>query len=164
MSNSRDACNQLVYTWRRSYNKSIEKNDVAPRPLSIPTIAKKAGIAPKTIYTNPTYKSIALTAIAKTQVKTDIEDFVLSQAKEQYSKHELKSIIIGITKKNETKLKSLEGLLAKKINEVEKIKKENSSLTEINEAYLVRIVALESENSILKGQINILNERTDVKE
>ncbi|SCY87719.1 hypothetical protein [Alkaliphilus peptidifermentans] len=157
ISTIRDACNQLVYTWRRSYNKSIEKNKAIPKPLSIPIIAKKAGIAPKTIYTNSDYKSIALTAIAKTQVNDHIEYLDIHNV--NYTQSEVKSMIIDIMKKNETKLKNLENLLVKKVSEMEKLRKENESLEEMNSVYLLKIVELESENAILKGQIDLLNKQ-----
>ena len=45
----------------------------------------------------------------------------------------------------------------KKVNEIEKLRKKNKSLEEMSQVYLLKIVELEKENAILKGQIDILN-------
>ena len=66
-------------------------------------------------------------------------------------------IVTSLIRKNEIKLTKLQDILVKKVNEIEKLRKKNKSLEEMSQVYLLKIVELEKENAILKGQIDILN-------
>lgn len=90
----RKSCNTLVFLWKRKYDESIKKNKPAPRPITIPQIAKHAGRAPKTVYKNKDYKAIALTAIAKTKLTVD-EDLGTFVNKDYYSINEVKQIVLN---------------------------------------------------------------------
>ncbi|MEO2508953.1 hypothetical protein ABHA01_14310 [Clostridium paraputrificum] len=150
----RDACNQLVYVWKRKYETSIKKNTTAPSPITIPQIAKKANIAPKTIYTNEDYKSIALTAIAKTTLDFKEEqtiDFYIS--KESYSKQDVQDIIKNIKTEYELKIKEMISNYTDYTNEIKELKSKINKMSDIINKQNLKIANLELENCEYKATL-----------
>lgn len=147
----REACNSLVYLWKRQYNKSIKNKTSVPKAISIPQIAKKANLAPKTIYTNPEYKEIALTAISKTNIEMDDELGSVVLNKQNYTYIEVREMIKYIIDEQDNSRKILLKEVMQKSKEIEKLKEENERFNNIFMAQTEHIVKLESRvNQYLK--------------
>ncbi|MBC2579864.1 hypothetical protein [Clostridium sp. DJ247] len=155
------ACNKLVYQWKREFNKCIKNNKPVPKSISIPQIAKRAGVAPKTIYTTDEYKRVALIAIAKTQVCPNEEDIEFYPEKDIFSRDEVKLIAKNISEKYETTIKSLTRVIIEKDKKSEKAISDAKELKIMLEKYAMEIVKLESENVMQKGQIDLLNKNNE---
>jgi DNA-directed RNA polymerase beta subunit len=153
----REACNKLVYQWKREYEKCVKNNELIPQPITIPKIAKRADVAPKTIYTVDEYKTVALIAISKTTVCSCEEDIDFYPDKDIFKKSEVKIITKGIVNKFEPRIKELTKIIMEKTSAIVKCNGEVSKLEEMLEKHAVLIVQLENENAFLEGQIKLLN-------
>lgn len=153
----REACNKLVYQWKRECEKCMQNNEPIPKPITIPKIAERADVAPKTIYKDEDYKRVALIAISKTTVCTSEEDIDFYPDKDVFKKNEVKIITKAITNKFEPRIKELTKIIMEKTSAIVKCNEEVSKLEKMLEKHAVLIVQLENENAFLEGQIKLLN-------
>lgn len=148
----REACYKLVYQWKRKYKLYLEKGGEFPKPISIPMIAERAGLAPKTIYVDDKYRSIVEINIAKTKMCNKEEDIEFYIDKSTFTKDEVKLIVKDIKIKSEEKVKSLEKVLMKDRNKLISIEMQNKELSEKVDIFMQRIIELEAENEFLRDK------------
>jgi putative cell wall-binding protein len=154
----RNACNELVYLWKRKYERCVQNNDPLPKSISIPQIADKAKVAPKTIYTNSDYKSIALTAISKTTLHEDSETLESYVDKETYTKKELQQILKSMVTSHKATLEKMSKSYIGALKKEEEYASEINNLENIIKIQATKIAETESEMSLLKGKISILTQ------
>lgn len=153
----RDASNTLVYLWKREYNKCLKENKPFPKPISIPQIAHKALLAPKTIYTTEEYKEIALTAIAKTTLNIDNDLGIEMMNKDTYTVNEVRNLVKKINNEYQIEREKLLNIIVKLSKEAESLKSEHESKESIVIRQIKNIADLEYENSQLKGMLSTIS-------
>lgn len=153
----REECNKLVYQWKREYQRCVENNKELPKPITIPQIAKRADIAPKTIYTNSEYKRVALIAISKTKPCSSEEEIDFYPDKDVFKRDEVKIIAKSIIGKFESRIMELTKTIMEKTYFIEKHSEEVRKLEIQLDKHAILISELENENALLKGQIELLN-------